>query len=96
MILKDYLFDRMFKKVASWFRSGSRKASGKKGGLESLSPEELCEIDPETMDKEEIRLQLARLYKRHNHAAGSLNSELRAEADIMLDAVVHCREEYVD
>jgi len=86
----------MFKKVASWFSKGSRKSSGKSGGLESLSPEELCEIDPETMDTEEIRLQLARLYKRHNHAAGSLNSELRAEADLMLDAVVHCREKYIN
>jgi len=60
------------------------------------SPEELCEIDPETMSKEEIRSHLKSLYKRHNEAAASLNEELRNEAETMLDAIVECRGKYID
>ena len=56
----------------------------------------MCGIDPKKMSREEIRARLAELYKRFNHAAGSLNDELRQEAEIMLDAIVACREKYVD
>ena len=62
----------------------------------ALPVEELCGIDPETMDREAIRQRLAELYRRHNAAAGSLNVELRAEAEQMLDAIVICRERYID
>jgi hypothetical protein len=48
------------------------------------------------MEPDEIRQRLAILYKRHNHAAGSLDGELRKEAELMLDAIVHCREKYID
>jgi hypothetical protein len=58
--------------------------------------EELCEINPETMNKDEIRTHLKILYKRHNEAAASLNKELRNEAEKMLDAIVDCRNKYVD
>ena len=60
------------------------------------TPEELCEINPETMNTEEIRSHLKKLYKRHNEAAASLNEELRNEAEAMLDAIVECRGKYVD
>jgi hypothetical protein len=48
------------------------------------------------MDRDEIRTHLATLYKRHNNAAGSLDPELRREAETMLDAIVHCREKYIE
>ncbi len=59
------------------------------------SAEELCEINPGSMDAEEIRQHLKKLYKRHNEAASSLNKELRIEAESMLDAIVECRDNYV-
>ena len=67
-----------------------------KPDLTKKSAEAMCGIDPKKMKKEEIREKLAELYKRHNHAAGSLNNELREEAEKMLDAIVECREKYVD
>lgn len=60
------------------------------------SAEQLCGIDPGNMTTEEIRDRLKKLYKRHNEAAASLNRELRDEAESMLDAIVVCREKYVD
>ncbi|MDF1815426.1 MAG: hypothetical protein P1V20_24710 [Verrucomicrobiales bacterium] len=63
---------------------------------QSVSPEELCGIDPHTMSQEMIRKTLAKLYKRHNAAVSSLNPELREEAVVMLDAIVDCRERYID
>lgn len=60
------------------------------------SAEQLCGIDPGKMTTEEIRCQLKKLYKRHNEAAASLNRELRDEAESMLDAIVECREKYID
>ena len=61
-----------------------------------MSPEGLCEIDPAKMERDEIRTRLAALYKRHNSAAGSLDPDLRREAEHMLDAIVTCREKYID
>jgi len=89
----------MFKKVLNAFRSDKRSERQplRVGGIfAKMTPESMCEIDPENMDREDIRLQLARLYKRHNQAASSLKPELREEATIMLDAIVHCRQKYVD
>lgn len=60
------------------------------------SSEEMCEIDPDSMTKDEIRIHLKKLYKRHNEAAASLNKELRSEAEKMLDAIVECRGNHVD
>lgn len=60
------------------------------------SAEALCGIDPVNMTTEEIRSQLKMLYKRHNEAAASLNRELRVEAESMLEAIVECREKYID
>lgn len=60
------------------------------------SPEVMCEIDPDSMSKDEIRKHLKGLYKRHNEAAASLDKELRDEAEKMLDAIVECRGKYVD
>ncbi len=57
------------------------------------SPEELCGINPK-MSKEEIRDQLKVLYRRFNQAASSLNNATRAQADVMLDAIVAVREKH--
>ena len=57
-------------------------------------PEDLCGLTP-SMSPEAIRGQLARLHRRHNRAAASLNRELREEADIMLDAIARCRERFL-
>ena len=48
------------------------------------------------MDRDQIRKRLAELFRRHNQAEASLDPELREEARIMLDAIVVCREKYVD
>lgn len=63
--------------------------------LKKQSPESVCGIDPKAMDREQIRKRLAELYRRHNQAASSLNEELRKEAEVMLDAIVECRNKYV-
>jgi hypothetical protein len=57
-------------------------------------PEQLCGLTPE-MTKEQIRDHLAMLYQRHNRAASSLEADLREEAELMLDAVVRCRETFL-
>lgn len=64
--------------------------------IPARSPEEMCEMDPVTMDRDAIRAHLAALYRRHNAAAASLDADLRAEAELMLDAIVACREKYIE
>ncbi|MAS94576.1 MAG: hypothetical protein CMO55_15360 [Verrucomicrobiales bacterium] len=88
----------MFKKLINFFSGRPEQEQDLRvGGIfGKMTPEALCEIDPQKMSQEEIRQKLASLYKRHNQAAGSLNPELREEAEQMLDAIVHCREKYVD
>lgn len=54
-------------------------------------PEQLCGLTPE-MTQDQIREHLALLYRRHNRAASSLDATLRTEAEVMLNAVVRCRE----
>ncbi len=63
--------------------------------LLARSPEELCEIEP-GMGREEIHAILAKLFRRHNRAASSLDEQLRAEAEIMLQAIVDIRHRYLD
>ena len=87
----------MIKKLFRWIagKDNAKTAPARVGGIfERMSPEGLCGINP-TMDRDEIRSRLATLYKRHNNAAGSLDPELRREAEHMLDAIVHCREKYI-
>lgn len=89
----------MFKKLINWFsgsEDGPLSVNSVGGIFGKMTPESLCGIDPAKMDRDEIKSILAQLYKRHNQAAGSLNPELREEAEQMLDAIVHCREKYVD
>lgn len=89
----------MFKKLINWFSGNQKDAfspSSMGGIFGKMTPESLCGIDPSKMTREEIKNVLAQLYKRHNQAAGSLNPELREEAEQMLEAIVHCREKYVD
>ncbi len=73
------------KAVLEWERANRRKV------LRGTPPEQLCGISA-TMTQDQIREHLAMLYRRHNRAASSLDAHLREEAEIMLDAVVHCRE----
>ncbi len=69
----------------------------KVGGIFArMTPEAMCELEPSKMSTEEIKVHLAHLYKRHNNAAGSLNPELRKEAELMLDAIAVCRDKYVN
>jgi len=49
-----------------------------------------CGIRPD-MTPEQVRQHLATLYRRHNRAAASLNPEVRAEANEMLDAIIEVR-----
>lgn len=87
----------MIKKFFQWLLPSGNDVAPQVGGIfGNMTPEALCGINPSQMEKDEIRKQLAMLYKRHNQAASSLNSELREEAEEMLDAIVHCREKYVD
>jgi hypothetical protein len=71
-----------------------RAATARQPLNRSAAPEELCGLTP-GMTPEEIRDHLAMLYKRHNRAASSLEADLREEAEIMLDAVVRCRETFL-
>ena len=59
------------------------------------TPEELCGIGP-AMPVDEIRARLAKLFTRHNRAASSFDLDLRAEAEIMLQAIVLLREKYIE
>lgn len=88
----------MMKTLFRWFTGHDDRKSlpAKVGGIfERMSPEGLCGINP-TMARDEIRGRLAALYRRHNNAAGSLDPGLRREAEDMLDAIIHCREKYID
>jgi hypothetical protein len=59
------------------------------------SPDELCGIEP-SMGEDEIRARLAKLFLRHNRAASSFDLNLRAEAEIMLQAIVAVREQHLE
>ena len=89
----------MFSKFITWFsgRKEEEEEPLRVGGIFGrMTPESMCGIEPQVMDREEIRKTLAQLYSRYNQAAGSLNPDLREEAERMLEAIVHCREKYVD
>ncbi|MES2706792.1 MAG: hypothetical protein V4726_09345 [Verrucomicrobiota bacterium] len=60
----------------------------------AASPEAICGITP-GMSQAEISDILARLYQRHNRAASSFDSQLRTEAEFMLDIVAGLREKYL-
>lgn len=61
----------------------------------ATSPELMCGIRP-GMTRDEIKRHLALLFRRHNRMASSLDEERRTEAESMLDAIVICRQKYVD
>ncbi len=61
----------------------------------SPSPESICGINVK-MPKYEIRKRLAVLYRRYNRAASSLDAKMRAQSEMMLDAIVKVREKYFD
>lgn len=70
-----------------WAEQASRPIDPK------AAPEVLCGITP-GMSSEEIARRLTELHRRHNRAATSLDAQLRAESDIMLDAIAALREKY--
>ena len=63
--------------------------------LRARSSEDLCGLTP-GMEREEIHALLARLFRRHNRAASSLDEQLRTEAEIMLRAIVDIRLRYLE
>jgi len=63
--------------------------------LANKSAEELCGLR-DGMSHEELESLLKMLYRRHNRAASSLDDNKRAEAEIMLDAIVEVRQRYLD
>jgi hypothetical protein len=85
-----------FKKLFSGDQpSNKRGKQEKKPKVDaSMSPEQLCGITA-NMAPADIKEHLALLYRRHNHAASSLDESLRAESEIMLDAIVTCRDKYL-
>ncbi|MEM7146734.1 MAG: hypothetical protein AAF591_16495 [Verrucomicrobiota bacterium] len=91
------MFTSAFKKL---FSSGQDAKKRKKKKTKSpkvdatQSPEQLCGITS-SMSPDEVKEHLALLYRRHNRAASSLDDTLRSEAEIMLDAIVACREKYL-
>lgn len=56
--------------------------------------ESLCGISPK-MPREEVKAQIKLLYRRYNRAASSLDVNVRAEAERMLDAIVEVREKRI-
>ena len=79
------------KKADKGKATGENKVPAKAPAKKQQSPEELCGITSK-MGKDEIREKLALLYKRYNRATSSLDTNLRAEAEEMLDAIVAIRE----
>ncbi len=63
--------------------------------LAGMTAEDLCGVR-EGMSHEQIDSHLKMLYRRHNRAASSLDDNKRAEADIMLDAIVEIRQRYLE
>jgi hypothetical protein len=57
------------------------------------SPEQLCGITGK-MPPDQIQARLKLLYRRYNRSASSLDSKLRGEAEVMLDAIVQVREKH--
>lgn len=57
------------------------------------SPEQLCGIAGK-MPPDQIQARLKLLYRRYNRSASSLDSKLRGEAEVMLDAIVQVREKH--
>jgi hypothetical protein len=62
--------------------------------IDSRSPEEHCGIAG--MDREAIKTQLAKMFRRYNRLASSLDGDSRIEAEHMLDLIVQMREKYFD
>jgi len=63
----------------------------KSAAAKQQTPEELCGVTAK-MAKDEVRQRLALLYRRYNRATSSLDGQLRAEAEKMLDAIVAVRD----
>jgi hypothetical protein len=89
------LSNALKKLFSSGQSSQKQRKQGKKPKVDaSMSPEQLCGITA-AMTPDDVRDHLALLYRRHNRAASSLDDSLRTESEIMLDAIVTCREKYL-
>lgn len=53
----------------------------------------LCGISP-NMPRDQVAAQIKLLYRRYNRAASSLDANVRAEAERMLEAIVEVREQW--
>ncbi len=69
--------------------------NGAVNDLAGKSPEELCGISAE-MPRDEMKAHLAKLFKRHNRGASSLDENTRQLAEQMLDAIVEVRTKYLN
>ena len=63
--------------------------------LKAMTAEDICGLR-EGMTYDELDTLLKMLYRRHNRAASSLDDTKRAEADIVLDAIVEIRQRYLE
>jgi hypothetical protein len=72
----------------------SEPTPGSTASADSRSPEERCGITAK-MPKPEIRTQLAKMFRRYNGLASSLDATARTEAEYMLDLIVQMREKYL-
>jgi hypothetical protein len=70
------------------------KSAAKTPAKKPPTAEELCGVTSK-MGKDEVRQKLALLYRRYNRATSSLDSKLRSEAEVMLDAIVAVREKVI-
>ncbi len=61
---------------------------------EAAAPEEVLGITPE-MGKAEVKAQLAKMFRRYNRLASSLDSASRIEAEAVLDQIVQMREKHL-
>ncbi|MEZ5303117.1 MAG: hypothetical protein R3F11_21115 [Verrucomicrobiales bacterium] len=61
---------------------------------QGATPEEICGLR-DGMTPAEMRVHLANLYRRYNHAASSFDNTIRDEAERMLDAIAEMREKYL-
>jgi hypothetical protein len=73
---------------AAWAAAAAREIDA------GAAAEDLCGLR-DGMTRVELADHLADLYRRHNRAASSLDPKLRREAEVMLDAIVECRQKYL-
>lgn len=74
--------------------NGTKRPSPK-DAEDPKTAEQRCGIDA-NMNGDEKRDQLAKMFRRFNRLASSLDSESRSEAEYMLDLIVEMREKHLN